>query len=338
MIPKNVKVAVAAAVGDADATVAMRTPQTHQSNQLYDVWVEGRHLIAKQYLKEDEWEEAPDREHRSLQLLQPLDIAPHPYFYDPAVGPIVLYEYMEGRMWGRYRPSTDELIALAEAMAQVHSLPTTGLWPARGSGWAVARRVAWFRQMLDNYAIWSAANFPPGRQVVSLCQPLIEAGGDLLERLEEEMPSLVFCRSDPRFANVIVRPDGRYGFVDWEDSGLRDPALEIADMTNHSEQEDLLTPAEWQSFLTSYRRLMGFDGESFELRVERYARIMPLFYLLILLQYGIRYHAAGRLADWQVNEMPGNLRLQRYLARALAKTQSDFDPAVYADVLFFPTS
>jgi len=31
---------------------------------------------------------------------------------------------------------------------------------------------------------------------------------------------LCFCRSDARFANVIARPDGRLGLVDWEDSGF----------------------------------------------------------------------------------------------------------------------
>jgi hypothetical protein len=336
-IPELVKVAVAAAVGDANATIAMRTPQAHQSNQLYDVWVDGHHLIAKQYLKEDEWEEAPDREHRSLQLLQPLDIAPLPFFYDAAVGPVVLYEFMEGRMWGRYQPRPDELIALAAAMAQVNSLPTEGLWPARGSGWTVERRMAWFHQLLDNYAAWAEAAYPPGQQVVALCTPLVKASVVKFERLLEETPAPVFCRSDPRFANVIVRPDGRLGFVDWEDSGLRDPALEIADLMVHSEQEDLVTYTEWQPFLMSYCQAMGFDAESFALRVNDYALVLPLLYLVILMQYGIRRYEAGQLASWQINEMPANLRLQRFLARAAAESPGNFDPALYAVVLFFPS-
>jgi thiamine kinase-like enzyme len=32
-----------------------------------------------------------------------------------------------------------------------------------------------------------------------------------------------FCRADPRFANVITRPDGRLAMVDWEDSGRAIP-------------------------------------------------------------------------------------------------------------------
>src|SRR5688572_6317605 len=56
MIPAMVQAAVAAATEHADATISLRVPEVYQSNQLFDVWVEGRHLIAKQFLKEDEWE------------------------------------------------------------------------------------------------------------------------------------------------------------------------------------------------------------------------------------------------------------------------------------------
>jgi len=58
-----------------------------------------------------------------------------------------------------------------------------------------------------------------------------------------------FCRSDARFANVIARPDGRVGLVDWEDSGLRDPARELADLLHHPNQEDLIDAEGWQPFL-----------------------------------------------------------------------------------------
>jgi thiamine kinase-like enzyme len=160
----------------------------------------------------------------------------------------------------------------------------------------------------------------------------------VLKQLYATMPAGVFCRSDPRFANVIKRPDGRYGFVDWEDAGLRDPALEAADLMLHPEQEDLLTPAEWQPFLTAYCQATGFVQAGFLQRVEQYALALPLFWILVMMQYGIRLGQAGKLAEWQINELPANLRLQRYLARALAGTQRDFDPGAVAEILFFPTS
>jgi thiamine kinase-like enzyme len=48
---------------------------------------------------------------------------------------------------------------------------------------------------------------------------------------------------DPRFATVIQGPDGHLTLVDWEASGLLDPASDIACLLTHPNQEDLLTPA-----------------------------------------------------------------------------------------------
>jgi hypothetical protein len=127
------------------------------------------------------------------------------------------------------------------------------------------------------------------------------------------------------------------GFVDWEDAGLRDPALEIADLLLHTEQEDLLTQALFEPFLATYCRCMGCDLEQFSQRVGEYCRVLPLFYIVILMRYGLRLSLVGKLSGWTVNEMPANLRLQRYLARALSGSQWDYDPGAYADVLFFPT-
>lgn len=337
-VPEIVRAAVQAAQLEADATITLRVPEVHQSNQLFDVWAGGRHFIAKQFLKEDEWATSPAREHASLQRLLPLDIAPKPCFYDASLGPVVIYEFMDGCMWGRYQPTADELVALATAMARLHSLPTEGLWLARGSEMTPMARVAWFHELLDRYAAWSAAYYPAGQQVVVLCRPLIDVAGEVMVQLEHTMPPRAFCRSDPRFANVIVRPDGRLSFVDWEDAGLRDPALEMGDLILHTEQEDLLSQATLAAFLATYCQLMGMDQARFVERVVQYGRVLPLFYIVILMRYGIGLSERGKLANWQVNDMPANQRLQRYLARALAGSLWEFDASAYTDVSFFPTS
>jgi hypothetical protein len=53
-------------------------PLAHHSNRLIDAWSGGQHLIVKEFLKPDEFDGAPAREYRALQLLAPLDIAPQP--------------------------------------------------------------------------------------------------------------------------------------------------------------------------------------------------------------------------------------------------------------------
>ena len=61
----------------ADLRVQLRPPLDYQSNRLYDVWTAGRHLIAKEFLKPDEF---AARRHeltraRAIQALRELDRA-----------------------------------------------------------------------------------------------------------------------------------------------------------------------------------------------------------------------------------------------------------------------
>jgi aminoglycoside phosphotransferase (APT) family kinase protein len=340
MLPESVRAAVTAATGQPSNAleITLRAPQFYQSNQLFDVWVEGRHLIVKQFLKEDEWSESPAREFHSLHLLAPLDIAPRPVFYDAAIGPVVIYEYMEGHMWGRYRPSADELRQLAAAWARLYMVPRAGLWPARSSDWTPATRVAWFHELLDNYSEWAEVAFPLGLKAAALCREMVKPVGVVLERLQQNMPAHSFARGDTRFANVIIRPDGRYGFVDWEDAGLHDPTMELADTMMHPEQEDLLTEAEWQPFVETYCQAVGFEQGRVIQRIEDYRTSLALFWIVVLMNRGIKRAESAMIAEWEVNDMRPHIRLQRYLAHLLVERQGKFDPAAYADVFFFPTA
>lgn len=128
---------------------------------------------------------------------------------------------------------------------------------------------------------------------------------------------LCFCRSDPRFANVIARPDGRLGMVDWEDSGLRDPARELADLLHHPNQEDLLGADGWRPFLDRYLPSRGADT-GFGDRWRGYLALFPVFWLGLLLSEGMRRVESGTLDGWLVNNLDPDLRLRRYVARSLA--------------------
>ncbi len=62
-------------------------------------------MILKVYEKPEEYDEAPAREYAGLNILRPLDIAPEPEFFHPGdpthPKPIVIYEFILGKMWGR---------------------------------------------------------------------------------------------------------------------------------------------------------------------------------------------------------------------------------------------
>lgn len=338
-------VARLAGSGPGAVEVRPRAPLEHQSNRLYDAWADGRRLIVKEYLKPEEFATGPVNEHRALELLAPLDVAPQPVGVEmdgPVGRPVVVYEYLDGTMWGRRRPSPGELRQLAEAWLTIDSVSEQVDWAARGTQHSVAARYARFRDRMTTYRAWTEAAFPVGTAAALRCL-------DLLERRRPEVAELDACAeqgirasfgpSDTRFANVIRRPDGRIGLVDWEDGGLGDPARDVRGLLSHPDQEDMLTLAQWQAFLGPYLTAMTPRDPSLARRIALYMAIDPLFWLSVLFVEGLRRVEAGRLAGWAVNGLPANQRLRRYLARGLAWPEPEFSDRLdeLAGLEFFPT-
>lgn len=325
--------ACATACSPEELTIRLRPSMEHQANRVYDVWAMGTHLIAKEFLKDDE-PNAPLNEHRALQLVQPLDIAPRPVFYDLAVGPVVVYEFLEGTMWDRRAPSPTELVSLAEAWLRLNALPQEELWLARGQGRPWTEMVSRLGAPLEAYAAWVEVARPSRKAVARLClrtqQRMLAAAAPLIG---DDVP-LRFCRSDPRFANVIARPSGQLGLVDWEDSGLRDPARETADLLTHANQEDLIAPVARQAFLERYR---PSQDDAFERRLRGYLAVFPVFWLGLILRDGLARVQNGTIDGWLINGVPAEHRLQRYLARCQVWPDLEFDAALanLTDVKFF---
>ena len=336
------RVAELTGVARADVRVRARPPIDHQSNQLHDVWFGRRHLIAKEFLKSDEFTTAPVHEYRALELLAPLDLAPRPVAIEPEprppLGPLVLYEFMPGTMWDRRRPAADDLARLAELWLAMHRVPTEGLWVSRGHGRPAADAEHWLRASFRAYGQWVEAEFPEGRRGLDLCLELLERRRSVGQELDAHEPVACFCRADTRFANVIARPDGRLGMVDWEDSGLRDPAKDLADLATHPNQEDLLGPGDLMAFLGPYLAERERLDPGLERRAQLYLAAFPVFWLAVLIGTGVRRAAAGALAGWRVNGLPTNERLRRYLARATSWPSADFSAelAALGSLRFFP--
>lgn len=334
-----VETAVGFALGSG-ATIQERRPLGFQSNQLFDVWWNGRHYIAKNFLKNDELADAPRREFEALQLLSPLDVAPQPVFYDPALGPVVIYEFLEGDMWDRTKPRAVQLQQLADLWLTLNDVSANDLWLSRGMVRSMQDVTAMFHTYLQNYETWAMAHFPPGLYGVDHCRATLARLPAILDSFAElPEPTLHFCRADPRFANVIQRPDGRLALVDWEDCGLRDPARDVADLLTHPNQEDLLTDEEWGAFLRPYTAARHKTDPLFNERVHHYLALFPVFWLLGLLNYGVNHFKAGNsLKGWQPNHIPVNIQLRRYLARATCwpAPPTAADQASLAQLSFFP--
>lgn len=331
---------IAQAVGPkVECRISVRPPLTYQSNRLYDVWVNGRHLIAKEFLKPDEWQDAPAREFRALQILEPLDIAPCPVLYDPEIAPIVVYEFMDGEMWDRKRPLPHELAQLAKVWTKMHAIPTERLWLARDQYVPLPALESRFRDSIQRYAEWTAVAFTAGQDAAAHCFDLLTQVRTAAQELTEYPSIRSFCRLDNRFANIIQRPDGRLGLVDWEDSGLHDPARDLADLITHANQEDLLEMDGWRPFLIHFLATRTLLDPTIQKRCHLYMAILPILWLAILLDSGVRKANAQDITGWQINGLPANERLRRYLARALAWPDTTFHSQLAAleQVKFFPT-
>lgn len=337
-IPDILKTEIAKVIGVkvTESSVTLRKPLEAQSNRLYDVWVHDRHFIAKEYLKPDEQDVAPLREYKALKLLSSLDIAPQPIFFDPAIGPIVIYEYMEGEMWDRRCATATDLSNLMEVWLKMHSVSAD--WLSRGYEHPLYVLENDLHHQFRTYLEWAKAEFRSGERAAEMCLKLLESRHQVIQELSNHKPIACFCRADPRFANVIQRPDGQLGLVDWEDSGLRDPARDLADVLTHPNQEDLVNWSEWQAFVVPYIDARNKVDKDIAVRMHLYLAIFPMFWLMAITRYGIKMASTGQLADWTVNSLPGNERLQRYLARALTWPKMNYE-AVLEDIKsieFFP--
>jgi len=324
-IPEVLTTEIAKAIGTKSTKfqISLRKPLDFQSNNLYDILGDGLHFIAKEYTQPDELTIAPLRECNSLQLLSSLNIAPRPVFFEPTIGPIVVYEYMEGEMWDRRPVSTSDLSKLIDVWLKINLVPAD--WASRGLERSLQVTEQEFHQRLESYNNWSSAEFRPGKRVAEVCMQLLENRHATIKELSEHTPILCFCRADPRFANVIQRPNGQLGLIDWEDSGLRDPAKEVADVLTHPNQEDLVSWEEWQVFIEPYMSVRSKLDTEITRRMHPYLAVFPLFWLTILLRRGVRLASTGQLADWTINGITGGLRLRRYLARALAWPSMEYE-------------
>ncbi len=338
--PVKAIVAQATALSPSAIGISPRTPVGYQANRLYDAWVGDRHLIVKEFLLPAEQHEAPAREFGALKVLASLDIAPQPVFFEPSLGPMVIYEFMEGEMWDRHPPTATDLARLAATWLKMNGVVSDSLWLSHGQDRSLQDIAATLNADLEAYSDWVKAEFAFGQQAAEMCLSLLERRVDVIRELAGADPLLCFCRADPRFANVIQRPDGRLGLIDWEDSGLRDPARDLADIMTGPNQEDLLSPDDWQAFLEPYLAVRGSLDAQLRHRTHLYLALFPIFWLTVIMNQGRRLAGASRWTGWTTNGLPANVRLRRYLARAFAWPRLNFERELedLADVAFFPGS
>lgn len=130
-----------------------------------------------------------------------------------------------------------------------------------------------------------------------------------------EPPTLTLCRADPNIRNFIRR-DGPWASVDWEYSGLGDPAFDIADLIAHIAHLDV-PAARWHWFAAQYASCSGDAG--CRTRIETYLPLMLVWWTVRIVRYlretgqGLDNRLVEPTSGWRVAKEE---QLSIYLDRA----------------------
>lgn len=317
----------------ADIRLRPLDPLDHQSNHLYEARAGGAVYMVKEFRKPDELYDAPAREYFAMEALAAREIAPRPVAYVRAgqLGtgqwPIVVYQRMAGEMWDRRAPSAAEMGDLARLWLAIHEVPVEGAPRARGIADGAGRLLDRLPHVLQRYADWAREAAPHCLPMARALEQVGSRAGAAAAELRELPVREVYCRSDARFSNVIARPDGRLGMVDWEDCGVGDPAQFVADLRIGPNQEDLISDAAWQSFSGLYLGALGRRDPTLARRVALYELLVASLWLGWMAERVLTDAAAGPVRPWAMNTMPATERGRRFLARALAWPEGDFEAA-----------
>lgn len=124
---------------------------------------------------------------------------------------LYLYEYIEG---DHPRPNKDFYCRLGNLLARLHSLPASAAVPRSG---------------------YRPAEVLPGvqRELVRISRPDFRLMVNELLEMIERFPSFAevpegIQHSDPYFVNLVENPAGKLYLIDWDDSGIAYPLLDVA--------------------------------------------------------------------------------------------------------------
>lgn len=206
-----------------------------------------------------------------------LRIAPLPILLDREryAWPVVVQSWIEGEPL-QHPPHDDaDWEAILAHMIAVHqltgdrvrrSLPAPVLWAT--SAEQVLAQIRW---QLD-------------RVPVEARPPRLTALIDAVARCRFptwDAPTLTLCRADPNIRNFIRRA-GPWASVDWEYSGLGDPAFDIADLIAHIAHLDV-PAARWDWFVDRYAALCA-DADC-RMRIDVYLPLMLAWWTVRVVRY-----------------------------------------------------
>jgi Ser/Thr protein kinase RdoA (MazF antagonist) len=300
------------------------------NNALYHVSLDGIEVACKLCVPDER--QRARREHSALRLLweSGIDLAPKPCGLDESLRwlpyPTVLYAWLPGEPLGS-APTHEQWRELQHNYQRLHALRSESFPEA-------ALPVAFFHWLdrspyldelsgfLSDLGPWLRDSRRDGPQLYTRLEGLVEGcrarfAAQHVE-LGPEAVSLRLCRVDPNPANIILGPDARLRWVDWEYSGWGDPALDLADLRWHAAFLDL--PLSWHAqFRAGYQPPEG--DPAFGQRLSLWDDLLSVrwpFLVLRLLWSQAKGPDRLRLTRPSMEPMTLWTRFERLLARAEA--------------------
>jgi thiamine kinase-like enzyme len=235
------------------------------------------------------------REYDALSLLQTLDLdlAPRPVLYDERRYslPVIVQTWVEGETLTAPPDTDEDWRGLLDYHAAVHRITAPLEKPVLYAESPEQCR-AIIREKLER--------LPLGAQPDSL--RTLWARFNRLRLPRWEAPTLALVRNDPNPRNFIRRDGQRWSSVDWEYSGVTDPAFQIADLLAHP-QYMTLTRERQEWIIACYTSLV--DDSACETRIRTYWLTLTLWWVARFAQYlyevplGLDPRLVERPATWR---------------------------------------
>ena len=257
---------------------------------------DAEHDIAVKFTVRDPRDRA-GREYDALLTLHRagLGIAPEPLLLDTTsyAQPVVVQSWLRGEVSASPPDNEAEWKSLLSHLACIHQItPETSsvrLRPAIHGATSVAEA----RGLVDE----QRARLPAEARPRSLRRLMARFESTAFPDWPERTVTL--CRVDNNLLNFVRRPEG-WASVDWENSGLADPAMEIAEMVCHPAYLDIPL-AQWEWVINAYADLTGLVNVVERIRV--YCKILYIWWVGRMARY--LYEIPRGLDQRLVSQPPG---------------------------------
>ncbi len=236
------------------------------------------------------------REWAALKTLHAagLPLAPEPVAYaadGPLPQPAVVYRWLEGTPLGGGTTTDGDLARLVGGLNQVHRTPPAPgvellpAWHQPASYAAYLDEVRFFIGQVRDWANGRSAttsDLPAWIADLPALTPLLE---ETMRRAEAfaagkdgagayPFPALV--RVDGNLDNILRDASGALWFVDWEYSGLGDPAYDLAELRWHPRGRGV-SQRQWATALAAYQPHPA--DTTFHARLAVYSRLLPAWWV-----------------------------------------------------------